>query len=207
MALRHSNLLAQSVFMFLIAATGAQAQDDIVRIEEDWCLTVGNPDTSVAGPQVTCVISPIGNANSLYAIINLNHRAGDWFAPGGMQLQLWYGEIALSNKVHPNGGLLHHSGENITWTQDMSVDDEGKLKFTVKNGQSQTWGSFGGQGYLTSTIATNLQNLNAYSPTVSIQNSGVVFAGNRVESLVLKRIRVHTASGQVQTFTLNQAAH
>lgn len=209
MALRRSTLVFSTAVLLVLVAGGAAAQgennDSIARVEEDWELVIGDPDPSVAGPQITCVISPVGNADSLHAIFNLNHRTFDDFLAGGIQLQIWHCETPIADKNHPNSKLIANTGEHIKWTQEMSITDDGKLRFAVKNGTSQTWGSFGGQGYLTATVSTPLENLNAYSPAVSVKNSGVVFASNRVQSLVLKRIRVHTVSGDVQTIDLNQA--
>jgi hypothetical protein len=64
------------------------------------------------------------------------------------------------------------------------------LLFEITNGSSTTWGSFGGQGYLKASVPTTLANLNTYNPDVSVQNSGVSYAANRVESLTLKGVRL-----------------
>jgi len=42
-----------------------------------------------------------------------------------------------------------------------------------------------------------LPNLNGYDPNASVQNSGVGFASNRVQSLVLKAVRLVTSTGEV----------
>ena len=206
MARRHfASLLGCCLFLLSSYPAVAQAADAVVRIEEDWELVVGDPDPNVVGPQVTCVMAPIGSAESLHAIFNLNHQTFDNFVPGGVQLQLWHCETPITDRTHPNMALLSEPGEVVRWTQEMSIHD-GQVRFSLKNGTSNTWGNFGGQGYLTSTVSTDLANLNNYDPAVSVKNSGVVFAANRVQSLVLKKIRVHTASGGVTTFVLNQSA-
>ena len=46
-------------------------------------------------------------------------------------------------------------------------------------------------------MPTTLENLNSYHPTVSVGNSGISYAANRVQSLVLKRVRVTTSEGEV----------
>jgi len=71
------------------------------------------------------------------------------------------------------------------------------LQFEIINGSSATWGNFGGQGYLRANVATNLADLNQYTPQLSVDNSGVGYAANRVHSLVLKKVRLVTATGQV----------
>jgi len=75
----------------------------------------------------------------------------------------------------------------------------GQLQFEIVNGNSVTWGQFGGQGYLKSVTPTNLENFNGYRPSVSVDNSGVGYAGNRVRSLTLKAVRVYTDTGDVFT--------
>jgi hypothetical protein len=71
----------------------------------------------------------------------------------------------------------------------------GLLTYEITDGSSTTWGAFGGQGYLKGTVATTLLNLNGYNSAVSVANSGIGYASNRVTSLTLKRIRVVTSSG------------
>jgi hypothetical protein len=46
-----------------------------------------------------------------------------------------------------------------------------------------------------------LVNLNAYDPQVSVTNSGVGFAGNRVTSFVLKSVRWYSEAGLVAELT------
>ncbi len=125
----------------------------VMAVEEDWELVVGDPDPSVCGPQVTCAMSPIGDADSLHAIFNINHQTLDSFIPGGMQLQVWNGEQPVTDRRHPNKAILMQPDEKLQWTQKMSVSD-GTLTFAVIAGSSATWGSFGGQGYLTA-ISSN----------------------------------------------------
>ena len=65
------------------------------------------------------------------------------------------------------------------------------------NGRSSTWGSFGHDNIARLSVATTLTDLNSYSPNVSSANSGVTFAANRVNSLVLKAVRGYSASGDL----------
>jgi len=74
---------------------------------------------------------------------------------------------------------------------------DGNLVFEVTQGTSTTWGSFGGQGYLTASLNTTLAGLNAYHPAVSVAHSRIGYAANRVQSLVLKAVRLTTSAGQV----------
>jgi hypothetical protein len=174
----------------------------VVRVEEDWRLDVGETDPGVTAPQVTTAISPLPDLSQLHAIFNLNYQALNTFAPGGMQLQLWNGDTAISHyRLNPDESF-DTDGEVVTWTQVMDLTNSG-LKFRIENGNSTTWGHFGGSNLLTEQVSTNLVNLNQYDPLVSIENSGVTFAANRAESLVLERIRVYTSDGQVFHITVN----
>jgi len=172
----------------------AQSEPTIVRVEEDWELVIGTPDPDTDAPQVSCAISPTGNLEGWHAALELNQQGLPVYAAGGLQLQVWEGDAAVSDRRFPNGAVLATPGEVIHWTQSMKLED-GNLTFDVITGTSTTWGAFGGQGYLKASVASTLRNLNAYSPAVSAANSGVSYAANRVQSLTLKRVRYFTSTG------------
>jgi hypothetical protein len=185
-----------AILLALLLSQVASAQSStIVRVEEDWELVVGEPDSDSDAPQITCVISPFSHLCGVYAIFELNHQSLPDYQAGGLQLQLWYGEYPLDSCNFPNSSLLSHSGEVIHWTQSIRLHD-GKLVFEITNGSSTTWGAFGGQGYLKTCLPTLLTNLNSYDPAVSVDNSGAGYADNRIESLVLKRVRAYTSTGE-----------
>lgn len=185
----------------VVAATAPLAfAEEIVRVEEDWELVVREPDATCTAPQVTCVISPVDNSRSLHMAFDINHRTQPGYAPGGMQIQVWDSEYLVSHQDSPETALLQHAGETVRWTQRMQIL-EGKLVFEIVNGTSTTWGTFGGQGYLKLSVDTSLTHLCGYRPSVTIANSGVGYAANRVSQLVLKEIRVYTANGLVGTWT------
>lgn len=186
------------------AASASDADPAIVRVEEDWELVVKSTDENSAGPQIVCTIAPINNVDEIQATFELNHRSLPQFAAGGVQLQTWDGEWPIDSHKFPNGNLLSHANEVICWTQCMRLKD-GTLTFEILHGSSQTWGDFGGQGYLKSSLSTDLSNLNGYNPYVSRDNSGVSFGGNLVSSLVLKNVRVFTSDGQMSEFAVNLA--
>jgi hypothetical protein len=167
-----------------------------VRVEEDWELAIGTPASTRNAPQIVTMISPLGHVESFHATLDLNHHSIPTYAAGGLQFEVWEGEVALLERRFPNQSLLETPGETIRWTQTMDLNG-GALTFAVIDGSSTTWGAFGGQGYLRDTVATALHNLNAYSPEVSAANSGVSFSGNRVQSLILKRVRYYTSTGEL----------
>lgn len=178
----------------LALAVMACGQDpQIVWVEEDWELTVGTPDPASDAPQITCLISPNGDLGSLYATFELNQQNELTFESGGLQLQVWDGEVLVKDAGYSNQNALNQPGEVIRWTQSMRVHDN-HLTFKVTNGASTTWGAFGG---IEASVPTTMQSLNGYRPGVSAANSGVSYAGHRVDSMVLKAVRYHTSTDQV----------
>jgi hypothetical protein len=82
----------------------------------------------------------------------------------------------------------------VRWVQRTELHG-GALTFEVLTGESTSWGSFGDTGNLKLTIASSLTSLNGYRPAISLTESGVSFAGNRVRSLTLTKIRWFDAEG------------
>jgi len=189
------SVLAVLLLLAWVDVASAQSAPAIVRVEEDWELVVGDADPASDAPQVTCVISPNGSFDSLHATFVVNEQSLPIYEAGGLQLQLWEGEVPLTDRRFPNGNILSTAGEVIRWTQALELSG-GMLTFEITDGTSTTWGSFGGQGYLKSSIATSLADLNAYDPAVSVEHSGVSYAGNRVVWLALKCVRAYTATGE-----------
>lgn len=186
--------LVASLGMFVAALPGPAAE--VVRVEEDWQLQVATPDPVSDAPQLTCLISPVGDIRSIHAAFELNQRSLPYFSAGGLQLQLWNGESPQGNVQAAATEIMGQPDEIVTWTQSMEIVG-GVLKFAVTNGHSTTWGDFGGDGLLKIDVPTTLTNLNLYDPQVSVDNSAVGYAANRVTSLVLKRVRVVTSTGEV----------
>ena len=184
----------------------AQAIPDVVRVEEDWELVIGTPDSGSNAPQITCVLSPVGNVDSLYAALTVNHQSLPDYLPGGLQLQVWDDELPQLSRKFPNCAVMALAGETVYWTQSMELGS-GVLTFETIGGSSATWGNFGGQGYLKTSVNTTIPNLNGYNPTVSVENSGISYAANRVQSLVLRRVRLFTSTGEMQEVNVDRAVH
>lgn len=194
------------VLSLVIPATALGETPTIVRVEEDWELVVAAPDSYTDAPQVTCVISPVGDVDSLHAAVDLNHQNLPGFISGGLQLQVWDGETAVAYRNYPNPSVMVQAGETVQWTQRMSLSG-GQLTFEIVNGSSLTWGEFGGQGYLKASVPTSLTDLVAYNPYVSTNNSGVGYAGNRVQSLTLKTVRLYTGWGAVYALPVSRTVY
>lgn len=182
----------------LLATVGASGEEEaleVIRVEEDWRLIVSTPDVESVAPQVTTAISPTSNDDGLHATFELNHQSLPSFEAGGLSLQVWEAEDNVATHRHVAGEMLSAASEQVTWTMCM-YRSGGRITFDIANGQSQTWGSFGHEGALKSSIQSPLASLNGYSPDYSVQTSGVGFAGNRVQSLVLVRVRYFLSNGQ-----------
>ena len=186
--------LAALAFVAL-AASSVQAAD-IVQIEEDWELVVGEPDTAVSAPQVTMVMSPTDHIGGQYFLFTLNYIAHPDYEPGGMQVQRWMGEDLIHSRRGDKEGTIHSNNDVIRWTQRMSIDSDGRVTFEIRNGHSASWGNFGSAGILRDTISTSQSNLNDFKPSISIGQSGVSYAGNRVKSLTLMKLRWTLDDGQ-----------
>ncbi|MDP7020311.1 MAG: hypothetical protein QGG36_31225 [Pirellulaceae bacterium] len=138
----------------------------------------------------------MGDLNAAWVTFELNHRTLPTFSAGGMQLQLFNGDDVASHVDANENKLLKNAGESITWTQSMELVD-GQLVFAVSDGQSTTWGPFANNGHLQRAVATTLTDLGDYDPNLSVQNSGVVLAANRVESLLMRKFRLILEDGQI----------
>ena len=168
---------------------------EIVSIEEFWELNVGEPDAQRSAPQVTMVTSPIGSLENLYFLFALNHQSHPDWAPGGMQVQLWNGGDLVASHTSQESETLQHSNELVRWVQRTELSN-GQLTFKIHSGESDTWGAFGGDS-LKFSFPSALTNLNGYLPAIAIEESGVNFAGNRVRSLTLTKLRWTDSDGQV----------
>ena len=173
----------------------------IVQVEEDWELVVLTPETNSNSPQVTSAMSPIGGDTPAYMSFELNYRSLPDYATGGLHLHAWDGDY-LRGSAHSQPQVqLRTDAEVVSWTQSMTLIN-GQLIYAVTNGNSTTWGAFG-NGDLQLTVATNLTNFSSYNPEHSVLGSGIGFGANRVSSLVLKRVRFITSTGEMYELEVN----
>jgi hypothetical protein len=184
--------------LICLAAVPARAQGNIVQVEEHWELRINEPDEDRSAPQSTMVMSPTGDLTGMHFLFTLNHVTAPGFEAGGLQVQLWYGDDVVQESISTEIGAVSHNDEVIRWTQRMTVDD-GELTFQIVDGESETWGNFGGDD-LTVSTPTSLNKLNGYSPGVSLTESQVSYAENRVASLVLTKLRWIKENGQVYEY-------
>ena len=181
--------------LFTLAAGRAFADSsDVVLVEEHWELRLGQPDSDRSAPQVTMVMSPTDNLDGHHFLFTLNHVNAPNYEAGSMQIQAWDGEDLLGYD-NDEEGTLYHDDEVVTWVQRVSLDN-GLLKFRIADGQSVTWNRFGNDDLLLS-VPTSLTRLNTYKPAVSLTESQVNYAENRVVSLTLTKLKWVTADGTV----------
>ena len=188
-------LLPLGVLAIVAWMTCHCAAIEIVEIEEHWELSVGEPDAPSSSPQVSMVMSPTGHLTDHYFVFTLNHHSDPGWIPGGYQVQRWSGQELVASRVGPHESTLTQTDETIRWVQRTKLED-GKLVFEIDDGESLTWGEFGGEGHLRLSVESEMANLNAYRPAVSLEESGVSFAGNRVRSLTLLKLRWIDSTGQ-----------
>eukprot|EP00913_Durusdinium_trenchii_P008366 g7859.t1 len=179
-----------------LGTTHSMADEPIVRVEEDWTVEIGSPDPEKHAPQILIVMSPTETPNWKHAIFELNHRSLPDYSAGGMQLQAWLGEFNLDHRAGPDHEVLSTVEETVKFTMRMKVDN-GCLHFEVVNGTSETWGNFGGQGYLKTSVATGITHLGNYNKTTSTKHSKIGFAKHRVKCLKRTAIRYYSATGLV----------
>ena len=185
------------VLGLVISPVSVQAQDPVPvkRVEEDWVLVLNDPSADNAAPQVTCVMSPVGHADGVFATLELNHGTLPEYRAGGLQLQVWNGEDWLTVRDHADT-TLHQSGEVVTFTRKMWLNG-GKLNFNVVNGNSSSWGAFGATDNIKLAIASSLSDLNGYSPDLSKSQSGIGYGSQRVQTLKLNKIRYYDGLGNL----------
>lgn len=172
----------------LALAAAPTLAEDVVVIEEHWSLSVGGPDASRSAPQVGMVMSPSGGTDQDFFLLTLNHWSSPDFAPGGVQLQRWNGDACVETKHAGQHHPLDVDGETLRWAQRLSLAD-GQLTYEVFNAESESWGDFAADNALSITTETELTRLNGYLPATSLTESGIGYAGNRVSSLVLQKLR------------------
>jgi hypothetical protein len=191
--------IALTLPAFLSVAAATTNDGPVTRIDEDWELVITEPDPEVAAPQVETVMSPFQSLDGFYIAFLLNHRSNPSLAVGGMEVQFWTGDHQLGSR-RQDSDVIHHSNETISWTQRLMIkgsNDHRYLCFRIVDGQSESWGSFGGSEPLHINMDTTRTDLADYRSSFSVSNSGVLFSSNRVARLVLKAVRGYSSDGEL----------
>jgi hypothetical protein len=164
----------------------------VMRVEEDWEVVLNEPSLDVDAPQLHTVISPFGHLDSLHAQITWNYRELPDFQCGGLQIQAWDAGNCLG-KRSVDTSKLSAVAETVSWTQVLQTTGS-RVSISVENGQSTTWGSFGGFGL---SGQYPLPDLNGYTTSVSEENSYITYGANRVELIRIKEVRRYDSEGNL----------
>ena len=189
--------------LFLVIAGATAHAQNVVRVEEDWALQVVDPDQQLDSPQITTAMMPLGPNSSTIFFLDINHGSAPNYSAGGLQLRIDQNGEASESKRLSAGEKLSHASETIKWTQ-VAIQQGNQVKFGIISGQSQTWNYFGGaESFIDAAVISG--SLDAYRHSDSLSNSGAVYAGNRVTSLILLRVRLFNSLGQTVEIPINQS--
>jgi hypothetical protein len=173
----------------------------LYRVEEDWSLSVNQPDSGLAAPQVSTQMAR-SLTTSRFCNLHLNSTDLPTFAIGGLQLQSWQGSNNLAVYTATSGAIMATPSELVTWTQYLRVANNsvyfgiGTLQPGVAGSSSKTWGDFSGIEIQVPGARADLSN---YNRSYSENNSGVTFGANRVDTFTLVGIRYYYTDGSVIT--------
>ena len=189
---------------FVSLAPFALAQE-VVRIEEDWELEISEPDAQLDAPQVSILMFPFGDEHDAFFQLDLNHASLPIFSSGGLQVSAVVDDQLIQSSRINASESLQSDQETITWTQAFLKTNAG-VQFGIISGNSETWGDFSGpeSAVFLSFNEAGQASLNGYRPEQSLNNSGVTFAGNRVVSLKLKKLRVYGSQGEYNELTIDK---
>jgi len=198
-------LTAAACLLAGAASYAFEGTPDIARVEEDWELILDEPANQKDAPQLMTVMSPKADLSDLHGMVTWNYREIPSYWSGGLQLQSWADDLFLVSKNFRETEFST-TGETITWTQSLSVSSN-ILTLQIKDGASDTWGSFGGtKMQLSDTIL--ISNLNGYSPEVSVDNSAVTYGAYRVVKFRIKAVRYYDAANNlIATDTTSRVVH
>jgi hypothetical protein len=164
---------------------------EYVRIEEDWSLTVNDPDPQRGAPQVATQMAP-SPWSRYFFVFQINYRELSDFVEGGLQAQIWK-DNSIRDWKSAGIATMGTPNEVVTWTQSMERDGA-ELKFKIKSGSSTTWGDLAEAGLQVKT-ANGRAAFTTYSSDYSTEKSGITYGANRVNQLTLVEVRKYKADG------------
>lgn len=181
---------------------------DIIKIEQDWMLDIADPDPIADCPQIVTVFGAADPRYYTHAVFELNHGTQPYYSEGGMQLQVWRGDVLRGYKWQHAPAELNAAIERLTYTTVMELAD-GKQMLYVKDGHSITWGDFGDSetSSLRIELSSYRNNYNDWDRWSSIRHSRVTYGTNRVNKYVRTAIRYYTEDGLHHTDTSDDYVH
>ncbi len=188
----------------LAAAPAACDEGDgpsLVRIEEDWEFVVTEPEPGINSPQITFFTCPDAADPECHFQLQMNYAASTSYSSGGFRVSAVRDEAMLDEARSDSRIVLSLDNDTVRWTSVMGVA-EGEFLYAVKDGFGSAWGVFGGPEYLVRMPSDGVEEIAGYTPTKSLEMVDVGFGGNRVDSIVLKRVRYYFSDGHVATVSI-----
>ncbi len=179
---------------------------EIVRVEEDWEILVGEPLPDSNLPQIVTVFGPTDAEFGTHTVFEFNHGTLPTFSEGGMQLQVWWRSALIGYRSQHFPTELEYNGELIQYTTVTRLHDH-RLQMYIKSGTSASFGAFGGTENLHVSLLTLREDLNPYDPENSLKYSRVTFGANRVNRFVRREIRFYSEEGLYATESTDRYVH
>src|SRR5205823_11444659 len=117
------------VLMGAAFAAAGWRDRSVVRVEEDWQLILGEPNSRIASPQISSQMAQSPDA-ALFCNVHLNARDIPRYGEGGMQLQVWRNADNVANKTSESLAVMETPNEVVTWTQYLTGSGE-KMQFGI----------------------------------------------------------------------------
>jgi hypothetical protein len=181
--------------------TSVWAQSPVTRIEEDWEMDVVFARDDLGAPQISTLMSPDASTAE-YFTFEINCATSPEPEDGGLQVNAWVGDESYDFKNPPTDRSLERMHEVISWTQVIEVQDN-TITFSIKDFRSRSLGNYQNEPLLQVSMPSSLSDLGAYSAQHSLNKSGVPYALNRVNVMMLKSVRSYSGETQVSATELN----
>ena len=180
----------------------AATANPVTRVEEDWALQIGTPDTNNTAPMVKTVMSAQADLLGYCAFYDINYEmqgSPPKLVHGGFGIEMWNPNQQWPDTAYyPSTALLKVPNEVVIWTQQLDLNN-GVLSFSVWDASSLTWGVAPGRLLNLSKASVPYADLSGYTPTVSVAESGPTWYPQLVTSLKLKTVRYYDSGGAVVT--------
>jgi hypothetical protein len=183
--------LAATAWSCLAAGSAsAGTSTDYYRIEEDWQIVLGTPNSASSTPQISMEMAPDPNA-ALAGVFLINYGDTPDFVAGGAQAQLWNQDTNLA-LADFRSNAFSTAGDTITFTLYMERSN-GQLKFGVVKGNCASWGLVG-NSKMNLTYPDNTPNFPSYQSSYSVNHATIVVGASRVQSMTLLQVRKYKAN-------------
>lgn len=181
----------------LSGENNGQDMKQVVRVEEDWAVYILRPDAETSAPQITNVIAPSASMKSAFGLFQINHRSEPTFQNGGIQVQSWLGDKRNDFQNAWKSNSLDKVRDKLEYTVVMETDEQ-KVTFSLKNGNSRTWGKFP-ESELKAVAPASGVTLEEYDPQFSVDNTFANVGAHRVGFMAQYRVRYYAKDGLVRT--------